>query len=153
MKPPRLLLPVGFALFITTISSVAQVAERSEKDDQAIRANVAQMGSRWNSKKAVGFATNADYVVNNGMHIKNFPSNAGGLQRLFDTVEKGSHVTYTVDQIRFLRKDVAVVHIIADMKDAEDSGQGRITLVMTKEKGKWTVASFQNTGNKAMLPR
>ncbi len=81
--------------------------------------------------------------MNNGIHIKNFPSNISGLQRLFDTFEKSSMVTYTVEQIRFLRKDVAVVHVVGDMKDETESCQGRITLVMTKGKGKWLISTFK----------
>ncbi len=112
------------------------------------------METGWNTKSGVEFAKpfaeNADYVVNNGFHIKNFPSNAGGLQRLFDTSEKNSIVAYTVEQIRFLHPDVAVVHVLGEMKmvqgDSMQSGKGRITLVMTREKGKWVIAAFQNTG-------
>ena len=146
--------------FVIALTGNAQTVPKPSEDEVMIRANVEQMAKGWNTKSSLEFAkpfaANADYVVNNGMHIKNFPSNVSGLQRLFETVEKNTTVTYTVEQIRFLRPDVAVVHIVGDMKDQGDttqSGKGRITLVMTKEKGKWMIATFQNTGVRPPMPR
>ncbi|MBA3767510.1 MAG: SgcJ/EcaC family oxidoreductase [Acidobacteria bacterium] len=144
-------------LFVITLMGNAQTSQKPSKDESLIRANVEQMAKGWNGKSAVEFAKpfaeNADYVVNNGLHIKKFPSNVSGLQRLFETVEKNSMVRYTIEQIRFLRKDVAVVHVVGDMKEDSQSGQGRITLVMTKEKNKWVIATFQNTGIKPLMSR
>ena len=145
---------VIFTMYLVTSASSPTPPKRSA-DEVMIRANVEQMAKGWNAKSAAEFAkpfaADADYVINNGMHVKSFPANVGGLQRMFETLEKTSVVKYTIDQIRFLRKDVAVIHMIGEMKDDTNpalSGQGRITLVMTKEKGKWMIATFQNTGVK-----
>jgi uncharacterized protein (TIGR02246 family) len=147
-------------VLVVALTGSAQTSPKLSEDEAMIRANVEQMAKGWNTKSsaefAKPFAENADYVVNNGMHIKNFPSNVSGLQRLFETVEKSTVVTYTVEQIRFLRPEVAVVHVVGEMKDQTDptqSGKGRITLVMTKEKGKWVIATFQNTGIRSLGAR
>lgn len=124
------------------------------KDEAAIRANVEQMAKGWNAKNgaefAKPFAEDSDYVVINGMHIKGRAANAEGHQRIFDTIYKNSTLAYTIEQIRFLRPDVAVVHVSASLKvmqgDSTQNHNARITLVMTKNKGIWEIAAFQNTG-------
>ena len=68
-------------------------------------------------------------------------------QQIFDTIYKDTSIKLTVKQIRFLRLDVAVVHVEGQRgsttKELEQSAM--LTLVMTKEKQGWTIAAFQNT--------
>lgn len=123
------------------------------KDETAIRDGVEQMVKGWNMKSgaefAKPFAEDADYVVINGMKIKGRAAIAQGHQGIFDTFYKNSTLEYAVEQLRFLRADVAVVHVAAALKvtqgDAAQIGNARITLVMTKNKDKWEIAAFQNT--------
>lgn len=124
------------------------------KDEAAIRANVEQMAKGWNLKSgaefAKPFAEDADYVVVNGMKIKGRAAIDAGHQQIFDTFYKNSMLAITTEQIRFLRPDVAVVHVRSTLKvtegDATRTNEGRITLVMTKNKDQWEIAAFQNTG-------
>jgi uncharacterized protein (TIGR02246 family) len=130
----------------------AKVADTS-KDEAALRAGVEQMVKGWNMKSgaefAKPFAEDADYVVINGMKIKGRAAIAQGHQGIFDTIYKNSTLSYETEQIRFLRSDVAVVHVRAALKvtrgDATQIGDARITLVMTKNKDQWEIAAFQNT--------
>jgi uncharacterized protein (TIGR02246 family) len=125
----------------------------ASKDEAAIRANVKQMETGWNTKSgaefAKPFAADADYVVINGLHIKGRAANAEGHQRIFDTVYKNSSLSLAVEQIRFLRPDVAVAHIRSALtvtqENSTKTGHARITVVMTKNKDKWEIAAFQNT--------
>ena len=125
-------------------------------DEAAMRENVKQMETGWNTKSgalfAKPFAEDADYVVINGMYIKGRAVIESGHQRIFDTIYKDTTLTLTVKQIRFLRSDVAVVHVsgqrVGPTKDAVNDAM--ITVVMTKEKQAWTIAAFQNT---AVAPR
>lgn len=124
------------------------------RDETAIRANVGQIVKGWNAKSgaefAKPFAEDADYVVINGMYIKGRTVIAEAHQRIFDTVYKNSTLAYAVEQIRFLRPDVAVVHVSGLLKvtqgDSTQEGNARITLVLTKNNDKWEIAAFQNTG-------
>jgi len=88
---------------------------KMSKDEAAIRANVEQMAKGWNMKSgaefAKPFAEDADYVVVNGAHIKGRAANAGGHQQIFNTIYKDSRNAGTVKQIRFVRPDVAIVHV------------------------------------------
>jgi uncharacterized protein (TIGR02246 family) len=120
-------------------------------DEAAMRESVRQMETGWNTRSgalfAKPFAEDADYVVINGMYIKGRPAIETGHQRIFDTIYKDTRLTLTVKQIRFLRPDVAVVHVSAhrDGPTSELTGDAILTLVMTRERQGWTIAAFQNT--------
>ena len=142
-----------FVLFIASVNSYAQTIDNKSEDEAAIRANVEQMAKGWNMKSgaefAKPFAEDSDYVVINGMHIKGRAANAESHQHIFDTIYKDSRIVPIVKQIRFLRPDIAVVHgesnLTFKINGEERRGKGMVTLVMTKEKGKWSIAAFQNT--------
>lgn len=142
-----------FVLMMTAANANAQKTNDQSTDETAIRAQVAQMMSGWNAKSgaefAKPFAEDADYVVINGMQIKGRTAIAKGHQGIFDTVYKNSTISYTVDSIRFLRADVAVVHVAGSLKvtrgDSTQTGNAKMTLVMTKTGDRWEIAAFQNT--------
>ena len=144
-------------LIVFSVSCVsAQKAEPSskrEKDEAAIKANLEQIKTGWNMKSgealARPFTEDADFVVVTGTHLKTRAVIAAQHQRLFDTIFKDVELLdYAVEQIRFLRPDVALVHAIGRRTDTADKTKtitGRISLVMLKNKGKWQIAAFQNT--------
>jgi uncharacterized protein (TIGR02246 family) len=142
-----------FVVMIAAANASAQKTDDKNADETAIRAQVEQMAKGWNAKSgaefAKPFAEDADYVVINGMQIKGRTAIAKGHQGIFDTFYKNSTISYTVDSIRFLRSDVAVVHLGGTLKVTEGketrAGNARMTLVMTKTNGKWEIAAFQNT--------
>ena len=125
-------------------------------DEAAIRESVKQMETGWNTKSgalfAKPFAEDADYVVINGNYLKGRAAIESGHQRIFDTIFKDTTLTLVVKQIRFLRADVAVVHVEGQRTGpSTDLNQGALlTLTMTKEKQGWVIAAFQNT---AVAPR
>jgi len=140
-------------LFATSVNAYAQKTDSKAEDEAAIRANVEQMAKGWNMKSGAEFskpfAEDSDYVVINGMHIKGRAANAEAHQQIFDTIYKDSSLVAAVKQIRFLRPDVAVVHGVSNLtfkfNGEEKKGSGFVTLVMTKDNGKWSIAAFQNT--------
>jgi uncharacterized protein (TIGR02246 family) len=147
-------------LIFTAIGISAQEKTKvsdTSRDEAAMRANVEQMMKGWNAKIgadfAKPFAEDADYVVINGMQIKGREAIGKGHQGIFDTFYKNSILDLSVQQIRFLRPDVAVVHVLGQLKVTENnvtrSGNARMTLVMTKTGDKWEIASFQNTAIEA----
>ena len=120
-------------------------------DEAALRDAVKQMETGWNTKSgavfAKPFAEDADYVVINGNYIKGRAAIENGHQRIFDTIYKDTSLTLTVKQIRFLRADVAVVHVEGRRTGPtkEVAQDAMLTLMMTKEKQGWVIAAFQNT--------
>ena len=139
-----------FALAFST--STAHAQDSREADEAAMRANVSLMETGWNTKSgalfAKPFAEDADYVVINGMYIKGRSAIESGHQQIFDTIYKDTQLKLNVTQIRFLRPDVAVIHVTGQRvgPSKELTQDARLTLVMTKEKQGWTIAAFQNTG-------
>ncbi len=146
------------ALAVGQLSVAAQASVPSgarAEDDAAIRENVRQMEAGWNAKSgeqfAKPFAEDADYVVINGRHIRGRDAIGKGHQQIFDTFMKGTTMSFSVKQTRYVRPDVAVVHVGAHLKQSPTAGGGAqeadasITLVMSKEKSGWQIVAFQNT--------
>ena len=133
-----------------------QAVDTQSADEAAMRESVKQMETGWNTKSgavfAKPFAEDADYVVINGMYIKGRAAIETGHQRIFDTIYKDTTLSLTVKQIRFLRPDVAVVHVSGQRvgPDKDLNQEAMITIVMTKQKDGWLIAAFQNT---AVAPR
>ena len=145
----------GFALVAILVIALAPATwltrDSRAADEAAIRESVKQMELGWNtgdgSLFAKPFAEDADYVVINGMYIKGRTVIETAHQQIFDTIYKETTISLAVKQIRFLRPDVAVVHVNgrrrAPTKELEN--EALLTLVMTKEKEGWKIAAFQNT--------
>ena len=134
--------------------SDAQPSQKMSKDETAIRKVVQQVQDGWNAHDAkthaAAFAPDADYVVVNGSHDKGREEIQARHTQLFSGIYKNSHNIATIKSVRFLRPDVAVVHtewnLLHDLSDSETrKGHALNTIVMTKEKGKWSIAAYQNT--------
>lgn len=148
--------PLAAALAACALAAAVRAAAPPETipaDDAAVRENVRQMEAGWNAKSgalfAKPFADDADYVVINGLHIRGREAIDKGHQRIFDTVYKDSTLALAVKQVRFLRPDVALVHVTArnTVRGAEGAREAEaiITLVMVKDGGAWKITAFQNT--------
>jgi len=145
-----MMLMLGFSM------QPVQTHDSRAANEAAMRESVKQMETGWNTKSgalfAKPFAEDADYVVINGMYIKGRATIETQHQRIFDTIYKDTRINLTVKQIRFLRPDVAVVHVNGhrDGPTKELNQDAILTLVMTKEQHGWSIAAFQNT---AVVPR
>jgi len=134
-------------------SGSAQTSQNSAPDESAIRQVVQRLQDAWNAHDgkafAEPFASDADYVVVNGMKIKGREDIEKGHTGIFTTIYKDSHNVGTVRGVRFLRPDVAVVHVEWNLEfrvgGETKKGHAMSTLVMTKEGGQWSIAAFQNT--------
>ena len=136
---------------LLTLFAFSVSAQNTTADESAMRDAVKQLETGWNTKSgatfAKPFAEDADYVVINGNYIKGRAVIESQHQRIFDTIFKDTTIKLTVQQIRFLRSDVAVVHVKGERGSSVPSliQDAMITLFMTKEKQGWTIAAFQNT--------
>ena len=140
-------------LFIASINGYGQKNDSKAKDEAAIRANVEQMEAGWNAHDgkafAAPFAVDADYVVINGMHAKGRDEIEKGHTGIFTTIYKDSRNAATIKSIRFIRKDVAVVHVEWNLEftiaGETRKGHALSTMIMTKDNDKREIAAFQNT--------
>jgi uncharacterized protein (TIGR02246 family) len=87
------------------------------------------------------------------MAIKGRDAIDAGHQRIFDTIYKNSNIRSEVKSVRFIRDDVAVAHIKWTLKfggsGAAQEGNAMNTMVLTREGGRWSIVSFQNTSIQA----
>ena len=116
-----------------------QAEDSHAADEAAMRESVKQMETGWNTKSgalfAKPFAEDADYVVINGKYIKGRAVIETQHQRIFDTIFKDTNINLTVKQIRFLRPDVAVVHVEGRRTSADERARsGRDTDVGDDER-------------------
>jgi uncharacterized protein (TIGR02246 family) len=140
-------------MLVSVQASNVYASQNSNKDEDAIRQVVQQVQDGWNAHDgkafAAPFATDADYVVVNGMRVTGREEIEKGHTGIFTTIYKDSHNVATVKSVRFLRPDVAVVHVEWNLEfragGETKKGHAMNTMVMTKENGKWSIAAFHNT--------
>ncbi|MEJ7699855.1 MAG: SgcJ/EcaC family oxidoreductase [Pyrinomonadaceae bacterium] len=156
------IIAISIIVFCATIYLFAQEkTSKMSKDEAMIRANVKQMETGWNAHDskafAAPFAANADYVVVNGMYSKGRDEIEKGHTGIFTTIYKDSRNAPTIRSVRFLRKDVAVVHVEWNLEFQSGGkmlkGHALSTMIMTKDNGKWSIAAFQNTPIQEINPQ
>ena len=138
---------------VSVLASNGQASQNSSADEAANRQVVKQVEDGWNAHDgkafAAPFAVDADYVIVNGMKLKGREAIETGHTQIFTTIYKDSHNMGTVKSIRFLRPDVAIVHVEWNLEFSMGGetrkGHAMNTMVMTKDGGKWSIAAFQNT--------
>ena len=134
--------------------------------EQAIQQIVKQLESAWNAGDSVAYAApfvdDADFVDVLGLHHNGRAPIEAGHRQIFDTIYRGSTVSYSVEGIRFVRPDVAIAFVRArllsrltvgvdDPRRTSQVGEGiredhaRPTMILAKNNGKWRIVGFQNT--------
>jgi uncharacterized protein (TIGR02246 family) len=130
-----------------------KTAQIGNQDENTVRQIVKSVETGWNAHDgkafAAPFAPDADYVIVNGMHIKGRDAIEKGHVGIFTTIYKDSRNVGTIKSVRFLRPDVAVVHVEWNLEFKANGetrkGHALNTMIMTKDNGKWSIAAFHNT--------
>jgi uncharacterized protein (TIGR02246 family) len=136
------------AAMITITMSTAQTTN----DDKPLRAIVQTLEDGWNAGDSAKFASpfmaDADYVIVNGQHIRTRAVIDFGHKQIFGTIYKGSKNKAEIKQIRFLRPDVAVIHVEWNLlhgEKLENKNRAMNSIVALRNNGKWEIAAFHNT--------
>jgi uncharacterized protein (TIGR02246 family) len=125
----------------------------SALDRAALESVVHQLEAAWNAMDgaafAAPFAADADFVNIRGEHFRGRPAIADGHTAIFQTVYEGSTNNMTIEDIRLLRPEVALlrVHSLLDTPRGPLAGRhgARFSLVLTKESSGWKIAALHNT--------
>jgi len=113
-----------------------------------------KLESAWNRYDSVAWASlfvdDADFIHILGGHFHGRADIEHGHRSIFDTIYKGSRNSFKVESVRFIRLDVALAFIVANLtwylNGAEQHVQARPTLVaQTNNSGQWQIVAFQNT--------
>ncbi|HET8925651.1 MAG TPA: SgcJ/EcaC family oxidoreductase [Candidatus Acidoferrum sp.] len=108
----------------------------------------------WNKHDAVAmdkdFVDDCDFVNVFGEWISGHEKLVRIHTALFAGPLRESYMRMTVEKIRFVRPDLAIVHVRErntdrDGKPLEGDEGNRLLLVMSKERGKWWILAGQNT--------
>ena len=136
----------------TSATAMAQTAATT--DEQAIQKIISSMESNWVQKNGAGFATvfadQHDFIVWNGYYFPNQSreNNARAHQGLFDGPYRTYDIKLKIDKIRFIRPDLALVHVLGagyqkGTPVPENPGV-LMSLIMEKKEGNWKIISFHN---------
>lgn len=146
---------IGTILIVICASALGFSQEKTSgsQDENAVRQIVKSVEAGWNAHDgkafAAPFASDADYVIVNGMHIKGRDAIEKGHVGIFTTIYKDSRNAATIKSLRFLRPDVAVVHVEWNLEFKANGetrkGHAMNTMIMTKDNGRWSIAAFHNT--------
>lgn len=133
--------------------AVSQTTTHRPKDEAAIRAIIATLNDAWTKGDAKlwgeQFAEDADFTVWTGSYVKGREAITSGHEEIFRTIYKGTKLRLNVRSIRLLRSDVAVAHaegsVVKKEEEFPSTPQVVPAFILTKEKGRWQIAVFQNT--------
>jgi uncharacterized protein (TIGR02246 family) len=138
-----------------------------ELDERGVRAVVERLSKAWNARDAGALA---DCMTQDVAFVGMLGERYDGREILelsyrhvFDTILQGARGVFTVEQVKFLRPDVAVVMLhqkvtshlpqeaIAstarqrEMSDTLHDTEARTTLTLVRSGRSWLIATFHNT--------
>ena len=144
---PRILLPAAILLF--TVPAFAQ-----SNDDKDIRAIGAQIQSAWNQadpkQMADLFLTDGDYISSTGRTARGRDELQKAFAAQWSGVYKGTKLSHTLTNVRFLRKDVAIADGAFEITGMRD-GTGKLmptrsglsTVIAARKGERWYVAALR----------
>lgn len=121
-------------------------------DEQEIRGLVDAFVEGWNAQDGYAcarpFAEKADFTAVTGLRIQGRDLIARGHAEILSTVFHGTRMSATVNDIVFLRPDVAVADVTFRLQPAPDKPWlpkgSSCGVVATKDAGVWSIAVFRN---------
>ena len=114
---------------------------------------VYQLEAAWNAGDGTGFAEafaeDADFIHILGGYYTGRAAIETGHRMIFGTIYKNSAVRYSLEKIRFLRPDIAIVFLRQYLQFYEAGApsdlEARPMIVAESVDGKWQIAAMQNT--------
>ncbi len=122
-------------------------------EERALHGMVYQLEAAWNTADAAGFASlfaeDAEFIHILGGYYTGRAAIEAGHRMIFGTIYKGSTIRLSVEKIKFLRSDIALVFLRQYLQLLEDSAprelQARPMIVAESVDGKWRITAMQNT--------
>lgn len=122
-------------------------------EEQAIQGILQGIEAAWNRYDSISFASvfaeDANFIHIFGGQLDGRVAIEAAHRHIFETIYRGSHASFVLRSIRFLRPDVALVFSHCQVKFQEGNEarevQTRPTLILVKERSTWQIVAFQNT--------
>ena len=132
-------------------ASVVSAQSANPEDEQAIRDVLARFYEGWNThdadKMVSVYADDIDHINVSAEWKKGKAVIKEAARKLHAGPAKNDRKTFTVEKIRFIKPDVAVIQVrsLSTGPGSACGGCGTLgTYVMTKDTGQWLVVSFTN---------
>jgi uncharacterized protein (TIGR02246 family) len=133
------------------------------EDEAAVRVVTQEFIDSWNhhamSRLAALFAEDADFIDVFGNWFRDRTAIEQALTQRHATIFKDSLFTERDFAVRFVKPDVAIVHLVIELSGAIDRqghqlppGLGVITSVIQGVAGNWRIIALQNTTVAAQQP-
>lgn len=127
------------------------------QDEVAIRQIIKDLQTAWNNRDGHAFARpfleDAGYRVIWGFKLVGREEIARGHQDIFDNQYRNSRLEAVIENIRFIRPDVAHIEVIFRLHNADavlPFEKSIASIVLTKTDGVWRAVTLNNAG---ILPR
>ena len=154
---------LAVTVFVSALGLAPLRATAQQSDESAIRELQMQQADAWNRHDAAAYArlfTDDGDVVNVlGWWWKSPTEIRSKLEDAFAFVFRDSTLTITDVQIRFLQPTIAVAHVFWTLDGAKappgapaPPRHGVQLQVLSKQSGRWLIASFQNTNSIPEVP-
>jgi len=122
-------------------------------EERALHKMVYQLESAWNAGDGDAFAglfaEDADVIHILGGYYSGRETIRAGHRMIFGTIYKGSTIHYSVEKIKFLRPEIAMVFLRQHLELAEGGVvpelDARPTIIAENVDGKWRIVALQNT--------
>ncbi|HUI83389.1 MAG TPA: SgcJ/EcaC family oxidoreductase [Candidatus Binatia bacterium] len=122
-------------------------------EERELHAMVYQLEAAWNAADAGSFAAqfaeDAEFIHILGGYYSGRAAIEAGHRMIFGTIYRGSTVRYSVEKIRFLRHDVALVFLRQFLQFFEEKAprelDARPMIVAVRNDAAWQIAALQNT--------
>ena len=122
-------------------------------EERALHGMVYHLEAAWNAADGAAFAEpfadDADFIHILGGYYTGRETIRAGHRMIFGTIYKGSTVHYSVEKIKFLRPDIAIVFLRQHLEFAEggpvDELDARPTIIAERIEDKWHIVALQNT--------
>ncbi len=122
-------------------------------EERALHGMVYHLEAAWNAADGAAFAEpfadDADFIHILGGYYTGRAAIEAGHRMIFGTIYKGSTVRYSVEKIKFLRPDVAIVFVRQFLQFFENGQprelESRPTIIAEQTGGQWRIVALQNT--------
>jgi len=137
---------------LVILASYPAMAAAPDGNERAIKALLESFAAKWHDSDAHGlsmfWSADGDFINPDGLVLKGRREIEGFYSQAFSMGYAGSKAAATVDQIRWLKPDLALVDGAFEITGATGSDhrqlpaeKGRYTVVLKKENGHWWIVA------------
>ncbi len=136
--------------FSLILAGVSLNAQQDRQDEQTILGIIRGFSDIWARADVKAFeqllTDDAAWVVRSGTFLKGRADVVSHHAKIMTDTFAGSRVSWQPLAVRFLRPDVAVAHVAAELTLRDGTKRpGMVTLVVVKQGGRWLLTAVHNT--------